>query len=90
MKVKDVLPFLKEKELEFKVHCGRGSTDTFLPLRLFLQDQSKYKVWQEEQTQKNFQRKYILSLIYWHKDEWILRNIRKYLCERNTKWSISI
>ena len=28
MKVKDVLPFLKEKELEFKVHCGRGSTDT--------------------------------------------------------------
>ena len=48
MKVKDVLPFLKEKELEFKVHCGRGSTDTFLPLRLFLQDQSKYKVWQEE------------------------------------------
>lgn len=42
MKVKDVLPFLKEKELEFKVHCGRGSTDTFLPLSLFLQDQEKF------------------------------------------------
>ena len=39
MKVKDVLPFLKENESDFKVHCGRGSTDTFLPLRLFLQDQ---------------------------------------------------
>ena len=40
MKVKVVLPFLKENESDFKVHCGRGSTDTFLPLRLFLQDQS--------------------------------------------------
>lgn len=36
MKVKVVLPFLKENESDFKVHCGRGSTDTFLPLRLFL------------------------------------------------------
>ena len=53
MKVKDVLPFLKEKELEFKVHCGRGSTDTFLPLRLFLQDQSKYKVSQLSLTKIN-------------------------------------
>ena len=35
MKVKVVLPFLKENESDFKVHCGRGSTDTFLPLRLF-------------------------------------------------------
>ncbi|HAS06753.1 MAG TPA: hypothetical protein DCR83_07775 [Eubacterium sp.] len=43
MKVKVVLPFLKENESDFKVHCGRGSTDTFLPLRLFLQDQSKFK-----------------------------------------------
>lgn len=84
MKVKDVLPFLKEKELEFKVHCGRGSTDTFLPLRLFLQDQSKYKVWQEEQTQKNFQRKYILSLIYWHKDEWIFAGIYESISVKET------
>ena len=44
MKVKVVLPFLKENESDFKVHCGRGSTDTFLPLRLFLQDQSKFKI----------------------------------------------
>ena len=37
-------------EMCIRDSCGRGSTDTFLPLRLFLQDQSKYKVWQEEQT----------------------------------------
>ena len=62
MKVKVVLPFLKENESDFKVHCGRGSTDTFLPLRLFLQDQSKFKIWQEEQTQKNFQRRCYICL----------------------------
>ena len=40
MKVKVVLPFLKENESDFKVHCGRGSTDTFLPLRFFRISQS--------------------------------------------------
>lgn len=84
MKVKVVLPFLKENESDFKVHCGRGSTDTFLPLRLFLQDQSKFKIWQEEQTQKNFQRKYILSLIYWHKDEWIFAGIYESISVKET------
>ena len=84
MKVKVVLPFLKENESDFKVHCGRGSTDTFLPLRLFLQDQSKFKIWQEEQTQKNFQRKYILSLIYWHKDEWIFASIYESISVKET------
>ena len=29
MKVKEVLPFIKENESDFKVHCGRDSTDTF-------------------------------------------------------------
>lgn len=84
MKVKEVLPFIKENESDIKVHCGRGSTDTFLPLRLFLQDQGRFKIWQEEQTQKNFQRKYILSLIYWHKDEWIFAGIYESISVKET------
>lgn len=50
MNIKDIIPFLEENKNIFKVHCGRGSTDTFLPLRLFHQDQGKFKIWQEEQT----------------------------------------
>ena len=84
MKVKDIIPFLDENKDEFKVHCGRGSEDTFLPLRLFLQDRDKFTVWQEEQTQKNFQRKYILSLIYWRKDEWIFAGIYESLSVMET------
>ena len=30
---------------------------------------------QENQTQKNFERKFILSLIYWNKDEWLFAGI---------------
>ena len=51
---------------------------------MFLQDQSKFKIWQEEQTQKNFQRKYILSLIYWHKDEWIFAGIYESISVKET------
>lgn len=84
MNIKDIIPFLEENKNIFKVHCGRGSTDTFLPLRLFLQDQGIFKIWQEEQTQKNFQRKYILSLIYWHKDEWIFAGVYESISVKET------
>lgn len=59
-------------------------TTSFLPLRFFLQDQEKFKVWQEEQTQKKFQRKYILSRIYWHKDEWIFAGIHESISVKET------
>ena len=77
MKVKDVLPFLKEKELEFKVHCGRDSTDTFLPLHLFFQDQSIYKVWQEEQRRKIFKEKIFCHLYIGTKMNGFLREYTK-------------
>lgn len=84
MKIKEIVSFLEENKTDFKIHCGRGSNDTFLPMRLFLQDHTKFKLWQEEQTQKNFQRKYILSLIYWNKDEWLFAGIFEKLDVRET------
>ena len=32
MNIKDIIPFLEENKNIFKVHCGRGSTDTFFKL----------------------------------------------------------
>lgn len=84
MKVKSIIPFLEENQEKFKVHCGRGSTDTFFPLRLFQQGNGYFKIWQEEQTQKNFQRQYILSLIYKGKDEWIFAGIYESLDVKET------
>ena len=73
MNIKDLIPFLKENKKEIKIHCATGSTDVFAPKKSFLN--GKFKEWQEEQNQKNFERKYILSLIFWDKDEWLFAGI---------------
>lgn len=73
MNISVLIPFLKEYTNEIKVHCATGSNDLFAPKYAFLD--GKFKDWQENQTQKNFERKYILSLIYWNKDEWLFAGI---------------
>ena len=84
LSVKDIIPFLSEHQENIKVHCARGSKDSFLPLRLFQQGGEKFKVFQEEQTQKNFERKYILSLIYKSKDEWLFAGIYESISVKET------
>lgn len=73
MKISYLIPFLEEHKSEIKVHCATGSQDVFAPKYAFLA--GRFKEWQEDQTQKNFERKYILSLIYWGKNEWLFGGI---------------
>lgn len=75
MKLSALIPFLVENQNDIKVHCasGAGGDDIFEPKYAFLE--GKFKDWQENQTQKNFERKYILSLIYWNRDEWLFAGI---------------
>jgi len=73
MNIKDLIPFLEENKKEIKIHCATGSTDVYAPKKSFMN--GKFKEWQEEQNQKNFERKYILSLIFWDKDEWLFAGI---------------
>lgn len=75
MKLKDLLPFLAENQNEFKVHCAIGGQgrDAQLPLNEFFS--GKFSDYQNHQTQKNFGRKYILSLCYLNKDEWLFVGI---------------
>lgn len=73
MNIKDLIPFLEENKKEVKIHCATGSKDVYAPKKSFLN--GKFKEWQEEQNQKNFERKYILSLIFWGKDEWLFAGI---------------
>ncbi|WP_086226161.1 hypothetical protein [Campylobacter devanensis] len=75
MKLKDLLPFLAENQNEFKVHCAIGGQgrDARLPLNEFFS--GKFSDYQNHQTQKNFGRKYILSLCYLNKDEWLFVGI---------------
>lgn len=73
MNIKDLIPFLEENKKEIKIHCATGSTDVYAPKKSFMN--GKFKEWQEEQNQKNFERKYILSLIFGDKDEWLFAGI---------------
>ena len=61
----------------YKVHFATGSNDKRKPFNAFLIDE--FKEWQEHQTNKNFGRDYVLSLIYYDKDIWMFGGIYKVL-----------
>ena len=58
----ELLGIKEETFSNYKVHFATGSNDKKAPYNAFLIDQ--FKEWQECQTNKNFGRDYILSLIY--------------------------
>ncbi len=79
LKMLDVIPIEREKLEKYKVHFAIGNPsagrDKKEPLyELF---SNTFKSWQEIQTGRNFQREFILSLIYFDKDEWIFGGIYK-------------
>lgn len=75
LKLLYVIPIKKENLDKYKLHLAIGPKDKKEPLYdLF---KGKFKSWQEYQNRKNFERDYILSLIYYNQDEWIFGGIYK-------------
>lgn len=69
------MPIQKEDLPKYKLHLAIGPKDRKEPLyELF---KGNFKSWQEWQNKKNFERDYILSLIYYGRDEWIFGGIYK-------------
>ena len=64
----DLFPQLKNSFTDYKVHLATGPKDND-PLIAFLQE--NFKEWQESQTKKNFEREYIISLIFYDDNEWL-------------------
>ena len=62
---------------DYKVHFAIGRDHRKEPYNTFLID--GFKNWQEHQTNKNFGRKYILSLVYYEKDIWMFAGIYEVL-----------
>lgn len=62
---------------DYKVHFAIGRDNRKEPYNTFLID--GFKNWQEHQTNKNFGRKYILSLVYYDKDIWMFAGIYEVL-----------
>lgn len=68
-----LIPELKQFRNEIKVHLAFSSRDKYEPLYAFINN--KFKVWQQYQTKKNFEKRLILSLIYYKQNEWLFAGI---------------
>ena len=73
MEIYRIIPFLYEKKRNIKIHCSIGGANKLEPLYLFFKNE--YKSWQEEQNNKNFERDFILSIIYMEKNEYLFAGI---------------
>jgi hypothetical protein len=73
LKLLDIMPIQKEDLPTYKLHLAIGPNDKKEPL--YELSKGNFKSWQEEQNKKNFERDYILSLIYYDSDEWIFGGI---------------
>ncbi len=73
----ELLEIEKDSFRDYKVHFAIGAKDRKEPYNAFLIDD--FKEWQERQTQKNFKRKYILSLVYYERDVWMFAGIYEVL-----------
>lgn len=80
--LQDLLGISVESFSEYKVHFATGSADKKAPYNAFLIDEFKY--WQECQTNKNFGRKYILSLLYYERDIWMFGGVYEVLSSEPT------
>jgi hypothetical protein len=94
MVISQLIPFLNENKKDIKIHCAIGNTEKgFSKLEAFFAfSKGIFKEWQEGQTKKNFEKNYILSLIYINKNEWLFAGIYqsldvKQITEKNGKIS---
>lgn len=77
IKLVDLLGIKEEDYKDYKIHLATGSQGKMVPYNRFLV--GTFKEWQEEQTDKNWNRKYIISLIYQSKNIWLFGGVYEVL-----------
>lgn len=77
IKLVDLLNIKESDYTDYKLHFAIGGDDKREPYNAYLVD--RFKEWQEHQTQKNWTRKYIISLIYYGKNLWLFGGVYEVL-----------
>ncbi len=77
IKLLDVLQISENELKNYKVHFAIGARDKKKPYTKFLI--GEFKDWQEHQTNRNFSRPYILSLIYYDRNTWVFGGVYRVL-----------
>ena len=77
IKLTDLLNIEETDYVNYKLHFAIGGIDKKEPYNKYLVN--SFKEWQECQTQKNWTRKYIISLIYYSKNLWLFGGVYEVL-----------
>lgn len=75
LKLTKILPFNRDDYVNYKIHFAIGPhrNNKKEPLNELVNN--RFKEWQENQGRRNFERKYIFSLIYYNKNEFVFGGI---------------
>lgn len=79
IKLTQILGITAEEYGDYKVHLATGGSDKMRPYKKLLLGQEEFTEWQECQTNKNFGRKYVISLAYMDRDKWMFAGVYKVL-----------
>lgn len=82
IKLVDILEIAESDYQKYKVHFATEETNKRIPYEKFLI--GKFDEWQSFQTRKNFERDYVISLIYYEKDTWLFCGVYK-VSHKNTQ-----
>lgn len=77
LKLVDVLKIDESEFKNYKVHLATVGNDGADPYQKFLV--GEFQAWQEQQTKKNFSRKYIISFIFHTKNKWLFGGVYEVL-----------
>lgn len=75
IKLVDILNIKAQDYCNYKIHFATGLMNKREPYNEFLIN--KFADWQANQTNKNFNRQYVISLIYYEKDIWLYGGVYK-------------
>jgi len=75
MEIKQLLTLSEDILTNAKIHFAIGMKDKLEPLYTFYDN--RFQEWQETQNNKNFELPFIVSLIYYKKDEWLYAGVYK-------------
>ncbi len=73
IKLVEILSLKEEDYKKYKIHFAIGGRNKKEPYDLFLRNE--FSEWQSNQTNKNFNRDYVISLIYYDKDTWLFGGV---------------
>jgi hypothetical protein len=83
VEIKDLFGNINQDEYKVHLAIGGKGRDNHAPLKAF--KRNEFQEWQSDQKKHNFKKKYIFSLIYYKKGEWMFAGIYEKISFKEVK-----